>query len=68
MPIAAIRAGSTPLLREHRRRSRQHRAPDLLGVVLDPAGLREVLRELLVGSRDDREVGVDEQAGGARGP
>jgi len=30
--------------------------PDLVGVVLDPAGLREVLRELAVGRGDDRAV------------
>jgi hypothetical protein len=45
----------------------EHGLPQLLGVVLDPAGLREVLRELLGGAGADLEVGVDEQAGGAGG-
>ena len=42
--------------------------PDLGGVVLDPAGLREVLRELAVGAPDQLALEVEHQAGRARRP
>ncbi len=38
--------------------------PDLLGLVLDPAGRREMLRELLLGTLDDGIVSIEED--GAR--
>src|SRR5262249_2413686 len=42
--------------------------PDQLGVVLDPARLRIVLRELGVASGADGTLGVDHPRGGARSP
>src|SRR6185437_15133463 len=39
--------------------------PDLLGVVLDEAGLRKVLRQLRITAAANRELLVDEQAGRA---
>ena len=37
-----------------------HRAPDFLGVMLDPARFREVLRELLLGDTDNLGVAVED--------
>jgi hypothetical protein len=42
--------------------------PDLGRVVLDPAGAREVLRELAVGAADQLALEVEHQAGRPRGP
>ncbi len=44
------------------------RLPDLLGCVLDPAGLREVLGELLVAPGRDPALRRDDQRGDAGGP
>src|SRR5579862_323998 len=46
----------------------EHRLPDLLRVVLDPARPREVLRQLDVPAAANRQVVVDEEAGRARRP
>jgi hypothetical protein len=46
----------------------QRRLPDLLGLVLDPARPREVLRELLVAAGRDAAALVDDQRGHAGGP
>jgi len=43
------------------RARRERRLPDLLRVVLDPAGLREVLRELAVPAAEDAPRRVDEE-------
>ena len=50
---------------ERRPRGLQRRLPDLLRGVLDPAGIREVLGELLVAARRDPAVGSDDQGGDA---
>jgi hypothetical protein len=42
--------------------------PDLRRIVLDPAGPREVLRELAVGAADQLALQVEHEAGRARGP
>ena len=47
---------------------RDHRGPDLLGVVLDAAGGGVGLVELSVGHVDDVPAVVDEQGAHARGP
>ena len=39
---------------------RDHRAPDFLGVMLDPARFREMLRELLLGHAHDLGVAVED--------
>src|SRR5437899_12859488 len=44
-----------------------HRVPDLVGVVLDPPGLRVVLRELAVGPAERRAVLVDGEGANAGG-
>src|SRR5690606_12219889 len=43
-----------------------HTLPDLDGVVLDPAGLRKVLRELAIGLADQRAVGTEHDRPAAR--
>ena len=43
-------------------RGREHALPDLLRVVLDPAGAREVLRQLRVAAAANRQLVVDEEA------
>ncbi len=48
------------------RHGRLDRLPDVLGVVLDPAGLREVLRELHGGAAERRAVLRDDERGRAR--
>src|SRR5690606_34569861 len=45
----------------------QHRGPQLLGVVLHPAGAGEVLREFVGGAGEHAQGGVDHEAGAARG-
>ena len=57
MPIAATVRSPRP--RDHLGQRVVHRAPDLVGVVLDPARAGEVLRELPVGEPDRGAVGVD---------
>jgi len=47
---------------------RQHRTPDVLGIVFDPAGPREVLRELAVGAADQLALQVEDEAGRPRRP
>jgi len=42
--------------------------PDFSRVVLDPAGAREMLLELGVGTADDATLCVEDEAGGARRP
>src|SRR5690606_8282264 len=42
-------------------RRAQLAVPDLRGIVLDPAGLREVLRELVLRDRGDPAVALEEQ-------
>ena len=44
-------------------RRREHALPDLLGVVLDPAGLREVLRQLGIAAANHVQLIVDDEAG-----
>src|SRR5207244_12220674 len=51
-------------LAEHTQRD----APDLLGIVLDPARLRVMLGELRVGAADDAPLPVEHEHGRARGP
>ena len=48
--------------------TRRRHLPDLAGVVLDPAGPREVLLELRVGAPRDPPLGVEDEAGRARRP
>ena len=43
-----------------------HGAPDLFRVVLDPAGLREVLRELLLRDADDLGIHIEDDGAVAR--
>ena len=50
---------------ECRRRGRDHRLPDLVGVVLDEPGRREVLAKLLVAAAERPQRLVDDEAGGA---
>ena len=46
---------------------REHGAPEVLRIMLDPAGLREVLREFLLGDGRDRAIGAEHDgAGGGR--
>ena len=46
---------------------RQHRAPQILRIMLDPAGLREVLRKFLLGDGRDGAVGAEHDGAGGRG-
>src|SRR5581483_2113017 len=46
----------------------QHRLPDLLGLVLDPARLGEVLRELSVATTPELQLLVEHQHRGPGGP
>src|SRR5205814_9846891 len=48
-------------------RDAQRHVPDLVRVVLDPAGAREVLLELRVGTARDPALPVEDDAGRARG-
>src|SRR2546430_3499777 len=48
-------------LRERGPRRALDRRPDLLGIVLDPARLREILRQLGVAAGEDAAVGIDDQ-------
>ena len=59
---AAHRVGTHPRVVERVAAGIHGRAPDLVGVVLDPSGLREVLGELVVAAADDRGVLVDDEA------
>jgi hypothetical protein len=64
MPMAATSRGR-PGRGRAPRPPRDLRGPDLLRVVLDPAGLREDLRELLLGDRRRCAVVVEEDGAGA---
>ena len=46
----------------------ERRLPDLVSIVLDPAGMREVLRELAVAAPDDAPVTVDDEPSDTGGP
>ena len=59
--IGPLDAGIAERLPGHRARD----LPDLGGVVLDPAGPREVLRELRVGPPRDPPLAIEDQAHGA---
>ena len=53
-PIAVSRFASTPAWRQRLRNHLAHRRPDFLGVVLDPARLRVMLRQLAGGGAAGR--------------
>ena len=53
---------ATRRLGERGRRRLHDALPDLLGIVLDPARLREVLRQLAVAAAEHAQVVVDDQA------
>ena len=68
MPMAAMSRGVAPRCAQRVAHRRALRLPDLERVVLDPAGLRKVLRELALRQRDDAAGGIEQQrarAGGA---
>ena len=67
MPIAAISAAGHARLGQRVARRLADAGPDLLGVVLDPARLRVVLRQLGVAACGHGALGVDHQRGRARG-
>src|SRR5262245_7121966 len=50
-------------LRQRRARGALDRGPDLPGIMLDPAGLREVLRKLRVAAGEHPAVGIDDEGG-----
>src|SRR5207253_10208366 len=60
-------ARGDPRVDEGRGRRLLDALPDLLRVVLDPAGPGEVLRKLRVAAAADGELRVDDEAGRARG-
>jgi hypothetical protein len=60
MPIAATAAPSAPARGEGRPAGVERRAPKVLRLVLDPAGGREMLRELLLPDARDRGVGPEQ--------
>ena len=67
MPMAAMSRGCRCGAAERLDGDGELRRPDLLRVVLDPAGLREDLRELLLGHADDGAGVVEDDGAGTRG-
>ena len=68
MPIAATSRAATPALASASRAAVELGAQDVLGIVLDPVGRREVLRECLLGEAAHAAIGVEHdraRAGGA---
>ena len=66
MPIAAMSAADAPAFAIAARQVADDRAPQILRVVLDPAGRGKMLREFLLRHRHDGKAGV-EQYGPRRG-
>jgi len=58
--IAARFVGARPGLVERAAAGAQHRIPEVLGIVLDPAAVGIVSRELLLGAGDDPHFRVDD--------
>ena len=67
MPIAAISVGGEAGRGDRLPADRQRVAPDVLGVVLDPAVLGEVLPQLLLPGADGPPVAVEHDGAAARG-
>ena len=59
IPIAASSDGRIPAARDRLLGRAEHGLPELLGIVLDPARLRVVLRELAVAAAAHAELAVD---------
>ena len=66
MPRRSV--GADPGRVQRLARDRAGDVPDLGRIVLDPAGLREVLLELAVGAADQLRIRIEDEAGGAGGP
>ena len=62
-PVSSGAAGADPRLVQRHDDCLEHALPDLLGHVLDPAGPREMLRELGVAAAEHVEGAIDDQAG-----
>ena len=62
MPMARMSAAVSPALAMASLRGGQLRGPDLHRVVLDPAGLRKVLRQLALRLRDDAALRIEDDA------
>ena len=66
IPIASRSAAPAPASSRAAAAAREHALPDLLRVVLDPAGPRKVLRQLAVAAAGNLQRLVDDEARRAR--
>jgi hypothetical protein len=62
IPIAATSAAISPALASASRARHQLSIPDLIRVVLDPAGFRKDLPKLLLGNRTNRSIVIEKQS------